>query len=150
MLLPEQIHPALADEPVPFILVVGDGEGSLTRGHVEQDDAEGEQVNDLSLVWHGVNEFRRHIAHGADSGGVEAISIASLNRACKAEVDNFYIELIGQENVLGLEVTMADAVRVEVVEGDDELLEVVAADRLGEWPGYLEDIEEFPSHDRLL
>jgi len=112
MLRPEEIHPALADEPVPFIFVVGNGKGSLTREHVEKDGSNCEQVNNLGLVWLRVHELRRHVAHGTDSGGVEAISITSLDWTCKAEVDYLNFKIIGKEDILRLEVTVADAVGV--------------------------------------
>src|SRR4029077_7134277 len=87
--------------------------------------------------------FRRHISDGAEDDsrfgalshrGRSGIGSARmLNELCQAEVENLYSSIFGQEQVLGLQVAMDNALLVRRRQPARRLDGVI--DRLANWNG---------------
>mmetsp|Transcript_18364 Transcript_18364/g.21664 ORF Transcript_18364/g.21664 Transcript_18364/m.21664 type:complete len:226 (-) Transcript_18364:25-702(-) len=122
----------------------------MARSHDEEDDTEGEQVDDLALVGLLGDDFGSHVAGSADLGTVDTGAIAALKRASKAEVDDLDVVVLVEEDVLGLEIAMGEAARVDVVDALEQLLEVELADLLSEGTGVGDVVEELATSDHLL
>mmetsp|Transcript_24528 Transcript_24528/g.28909 ORF Transcript_24528/g.28909 Transcript_24528/m.28909 type:complete len:390 (-) Transcript_24528:361-1530(-) len=129
---PELARPVRRDQLVVRVVHVCHVEGRVARVHNEQDDAEGEQVHNLGLVGLlGVN-LRSHEAERANDTTIDARAIATLHGASETEVHDLHIVELVEKNILALEIAMGETARVDVVDGLDELLGVVAADALAE------------------
>ena len=104
--LPEKIAPVGSEKLVVVVLFVGHLEGRVTRVEDEEDDAEGEQVDDLTLVGLLLKDFRSHVAWGSNHGAIEATTVTALEGAGEAEIDNFDVIHFVEKDVLRLEVAM--------------------------------------------
>ena len=148
---PEQVGTVLNDELVERILLARHlVEWLMLAAHAEKNDSEGEQVTGLALVLVVVENLWGHVHWGADFRRVEACSLSSGDVGCKTEVDDFHVEVLVQENVLWLQVSVGQALRVEVVDPVDHLLHEVPADRLAECSGAVDVLVKLTAHDRFL
>ena len=99
-----------------------------TRVHHEEHDAEGVPVGDLRLVGASGLQLRRHILHCSNKSIAEAHARLALDRASEAEICDFDVVVLIEEDVLKLEVAVRDAPAVHVADTLDHLLCVVLHD----------------------
>ena len=91
MSLPEEVGSVGGEQLVVVVFLVGHAERRVSRIEDKENDAEGEQVDDLTLVRLLGENLRSHIAWCADLRSVGAGAVATLKRASEAEVHYLYI-----------------------------------------------------------
>lgn len=94
-------------------------EGRLQRTHLEDNTAESPHVT-LGVVAALVPDLRRHVVRCADLCASQAL----LHELGAAEVPNLDVVFRGQENILGLDVSVEDTARVELLQAFTHLNEV--------------------------
>ena len=129
--------------------------GSLIKrhgatAHNKEDAAKSEQVDCVPLVALSVQDLRCHVSFSALEGSLEAVTLCSLERSCEPKVDNFAIEVVIQDNVLRLQISVTEAIHVHEADASEDLLEEIAALGLCENTGVIDVREELSSHDGLL
>lgn len=132
------------DSPEAGLLVVGYGseerillhdsqvERRALRDHDEQDDAQREQVHLSSVVRLLLVNLRSHVVGGAELRGQVARAISTGKRASESKVSQLEVELVVEQQVLGLQVSMSHSHAMAVVEAFESLSEVVSGHRLSE------------------
>ena len=60
-------------------------------------------------------KFRRHETWCSNICCIESLAILSSEGTDKAEVNNFYIKVFGEQDILWLYITMSEALAVQVV-----------------------------------
>jgi len=113
-------------------LIVGHAERRVTRIKDKENNSEGKQVNDLSLVGLFRKNFRSHVAGGAHLGMIIATSVTAFKGASEAEINDFDIKVFVQKNILWFEIAMRKAFGVDVVHTLQHLIKEVLANRLRE------------------
>lgn len=146
---PELIGFVGRDQLVVGVLHVSHVERWVTSIHNEEDNAEGEQVDDLGLVGLACVDFGRHEAKRANDAAVDAGAVAALDGARKAEIDDLDVVVLVEEHILALKVAMSEATSVDVVNGLDELLGIVAGDALAEWARVGYKVKQFTTWNEL-
>ena len=87
---------------------------------------------------------------GSDVRDVLSRAVTSLERAGESEVDNLDVVVRVEKDVLRLQIAMSQAHGVQIVDGQEHLLEVVLADVFGESSGVRDIVEELTTWDHLL
>jgi hypothetical protein len=64
--------------------------------HDKEDDTAREKVDNLTLVWMLVENFRGHVSGCSDDRPVEAASITTFERACEAEINDLNVVILVQ------------------------------------------------------
>ncbi|KAK6927183.1 hypothetical protein RJ641_008902 [Dillenia turbinata] len=77
-------------------------------------------------------DLRGHVGGGAAERVEEAVEADLIADGAEPKVGDLEVAILVEEEVLGLEVTVEDATGVAVSDGGDKLLEVAAAEVLGE------------------
>ena len=77
-------------------------------------------------------------------------AISALEPGGEAEIHDFDVVIVVEEDVLGLQITVAETSPVQVMDALEQLLEVVPAFLLLEGAGVGQVIEEIASRDHLL
>ena len=131
------------------VLQVGHVEGWVTGVQHEEDDTEGEQVNNLALVGLLGMNFWGHEAERSDNTAVHTIASTAFDGAGEAEIDNLDVVEFVEQDVLALEITMSEALSVDIVDGLDQLLGVVADDALLEGARVRNVVEELTTVNKL-
>ena len=93
--------------------------------HDEKDDAEGEQVDLLTIIRLACMDLRRHVVVRAEFGVQHARSVSAFHGAGKAEVRNLEVVVLIQEKILRLQVSVRNTLFMAVFKAVDRLLEVV-------------------------
>ena len=124
---PELLRAVRCNQLVVRILHVSHVEGRMTGIQDEEDDAKGEQIDNLALVRLLQDNLGGHVALSANDGAVGTRAIASLKRAGKAEIDNLDVVVLVKEDILRLEISVREASGVDVVDTLEHLLEEVLA-----------------------
>jgi len=109
--------------------------------HDEQDNAEGEQIDLLAIVRFACVDLRRHVVMRAKPGVQETGSVSACHRASEPEVRNLEVEVLIQEEILRLQVSVRNARSVAVVEAVQRLLEVVTGNGLFERSRVSDEVE---------
>ena len=111
------VKTAIEDETVEVLLLARLLEGEDTLDDDKEDDSEGEQVNLSALVALAFLYLGRHVSHRA------AVRFQRIDRLVTSETEVRYlqIELVVDEDVLELEVSVHDALLMHVVDGVEEL-----------------------------
>ena len=148
--LPEEVRSVGGEEFVVVVLFVGHAEGRVSGVEDEENDTEGEKIDNLALVRLAGKDLRSHVAWGTDHGPVGARSVASLKRASEAEIDDFDVIHLVEEDVFGFKIAMGEALGVDIVDTHEHLLEEVLADGLGEGAGVRDVVKELTTGDHLL
>jgi len=148
--LPEEVGSVSGEELVVVIFLVGHGEGWVTRVQDEENDSEGEEIDDLTLIWLSGKNFRSHVTWGTNNRSVSTRAITALKWASEAEIDNFNVIHLIKEDVLRLKISMRESFGVDVVNTLKHLLEEVLADLFAEGAGVGDVIEELTARDHLL
>ena len=139
--LPEEVGPVSGEELVVVVVLISSGEGRVAGVQDEDNDANGEQVNNLTLVWLLGQDLGSHVAWGTDARSVRTRAITALQGACEAKVDDFNVIELVEEDVLWLQVSVREALRVDIVDSLEDLLEVVSADSSREGTGVSDVVE---------
>jgi len=126
--LPEEVRSVSGKKLVIVIFFVGHSEGRVTGVQDEENYSEGEEINNLSLIRLSRENLRCHVSRSTDDRFVGARSVTSFKRACKTEIDNLNIVHFVKENILRLEISMREALGVDVVNTLKHLLEEILAD----------------------
>ena len=87
----------------------------MTGIQYEENDSEGEEINNLSLIRLSRENLWCHVSRSTDDRFVGTRSITSFKRACKAEIDDLDIVHLVEEDVLWLEISVSEALRVDVM-----------------------------------
>ena len=148
--LPEEVRSVGGEEFVVVVLFVGHAEGRVSGVEDEENDTEGEKIDNLALVRLAGKDLRSHVAWGTNHGPVGARSVASLKRASEAEIDDFDVIHLVEEDVFGFKIAMGEALGVDIVDTHEHLLEEVFANRLGEGARVCDVVEELTAGDHLL
>lgn len=77
-------------------------------------------------------DFRGHVALGAELGAEVAGAVAARDGGRETKISDLEVEVDVVEEVLGLEVSVGDALLVHVVEAVEELAEIEPASSLAE------------------
>lgn len=148
--LPEEVRPVGGKQLVVGVVLVGHAERRVARVQNEKDHSKGKQVHDLALVGLLLEDLWGHVARGADDRAVGARAIAALKWAGEAEVDNLDVVHFVEQDVLGLEISVREALGVDVVHTLEDLLEVVLADGLREGSRVGDVVEQLAALNLLL
>ena len=148
--LPEEVRSVGGEELVIVILFVGHAEGRVSRVKDEKNHTKSEKIDNLALIWLTSKDLGSHVSWGTDHGPVGAGTIASLKRASEAEIDNFDVIHFVEEDVFGFKIAMREALRVNVVDTHEHLLEVVFANCLVEGARVSDVVKELTARDHLL
>jgi hypothetical protein len=132
-------------EVVEVLFLASFLEGEDTLHDDKYDDSHAEQVNLSSIVCFSFFNFRGHIRHCASV----RLEVIDAFVASKTEIGNFQVQLIVNENVLELKITMHAAEVVHVVEGVDHLGHEEAASIFSHGTHGLAQVEEETSLDIL-
>jgi len=148
MLLPEEVGPVSCEQLVVGVLRVSLVEWRVSGIQNEKDDTKSEQVNNVSLVSLFHNQFWCHVGGCSQDSLKETTSVTSLDGGREAEVCESDIKFRVEHNVFWLQVTVSDSLDVHVVHHLEHLLEVVAANLLGEG-AKRNVVEELSTGDQL-
>lgn len=148
--LPEEVGSVRGEQLVVVVLLVGHAEGWVSRIEDEENDAKGKQVNDLTLVWLLGQNLRSHVAWRADLRSVGAGAVATFKWASEAEVDDLNVIHLVEEDIFRFQVSVREALRVDVVDALQDLLEEILADFLREGARVRDVVEELTASDHLL
>ena len=74
-------------------------------------------------------------------GHAETISIPAMDRACEPEVSKFQVEIFVKKQILRLEISMSDTIRVAIVYRDKNLLKVIPCLPLRDRPSLRNEVE---------
>ena len=147
--LPEDVGSLLEDVLEVGVFRVCLVKRRMTSIHDEQDDADGEQIDLVALVLFLVTDFGGHVAGRAQIRVQRTLAVTAHDGRGKAEINDLQVVLLIEEHILRLEIAMASALLVEVVERVQQLREVVAANFRGRWLDG-EILEEFALRHVLL
>lgn len=102
-------------------------EGGLPSDHVEEDDTDGENVSLTRLVWQLEVDLGAHIVDSSDESLRILVEVGGEH-----EISNLQIEVVVSVDVkiLRLEIPVGKTFVLNRLQSIDELLEVVAGDRL--------------------
>ena len=148
--LPEEVGSVGGEKLVVVVLLVGHGEGWVTGVKDEEDDTKGEKIDNLSLVWLSGENLWGHVTWGTNDRSVSSGAIATLKRASEAEIDDLNVIHLVEKDVLWLEISVGEALGVDVVNTLKHLLEEVLADLLAEGARVGDVVEELTASDHLL
>ena len=144
-LVPVLLELALEDQVVEVLVLLGFLEWEDTLHDNEEDDAGGEHIDLLSVVGLALLDFWSHVGHGASVG----IELVDFLVGGEAEVRDLEVQVIVDEDVLELKISVDDALGLHVTDdlahlGEEEptILFAHASDGLAE-------IEEETSGDVL-
>lgn len=113
---PETCVVANLDQMVKWIIAAGAPESEPPRGHKEEQCSNGEQVSRRATVARGLlSDLWRHVPRRADLTLQQAREVITAAVPCEAEICNLQIEAFVEEKILGLQVTVRDALKVTVV-----------------------------------
>jgi hypothetical protein len=129
---PEEVSSVRCDELVERIAGLSLGEGWMLGVQNEQDDSKSKQINYVALVWLLIEDLWTHIGRCAHHGCAEAGLVTTLQLNCEPEINNLSVVFLVEQDIFRLQVTVADAVRVKVVQAHQNLFEVKSADLGGE------------------
>lgn len=146
---PELLRAVRRNQLVVRILQIGHVERWMTGIQDEQNDTKGEKIDDLALIGLLGVDLGRHEAERADNTPVHSVASSAFNWACEAEIDDFDIIELVKEDIFTFEVTVRESLSVNVVDGLDELLGVVAHNLLVEGARVGNIVEELASMDKL-
>ena len=124
-------------------------EWCTTRVHHEEHDAERVPVRDLRLVGAASLQLGRHILHRAYKSIAEAHARLALDRAREAEICDFDVIVLIEQDVLKFEVPVRDAPTVHVADTLDHLLGVILDDGQGQTTFTDEVVEELALGQKL-
>merc|ERR1719188_1054329 len=126
--LPEKIRTKTRQQLVVVVLLICHAEGRVTTFQNEEDHTECEQIHNLTLIGLLGKDLWCHVARGAHTGQVVTGSISALKRTSESKIDDFDAEIFSKKHVFGLHVSVREALRVNIVDTGEHLVEVVLAD----------------------
>ena len=130
---PKVVGLAFGNGSVELVLVDLGGEKRRGLGdHREQDNTQGEQIYLLAIVRLACIDLRRLVTFRAKLLVQQAGSISACHRASESEVRNLEVEVLIQEEILRLQISVRNTRIVAVAKAGQRLLEVVAGDGLAE------------------
>jgi len=94
-------------------------------------------------------DFRSHVVVSAQDSPESASTVLSSHSRRKPEVGKEQIVLLVEEQVFRLEVSVSESLRVAVIEGLNQLLEVVSGLLLCETSSVAQEVENFTSVGKL-
>ena len=147
---PEHVLLVIHDRPVKLITWDGVLEGWAASTHNEKDDSHGKEVDDRTAVRGLFVDLWRVVAERAPVCGKVTVAFSALEGYDEAKVDDLNVEVGVEHNVFGLQVTMGESLRVQVVDSVHHLLEEVPALLLCEGPTVGDVVEELASWDDLF
>ena len=132
MIVPELLFVALLDQLEKRVAVGARlAERELRGDHREEKDANGEEVcRRASVAVIALDDLRCHVPLSSDNALLQSVAVLARDWASKAEVSDLEVEVGVEQQILGLQVAMSDALKVAVVETLEQLLDVVARDWL--------------------
>jgi len=137
-LLEVQISLTGGQQVVEVLLSAGLFEGEDALDDDEQNDAEGEEVDLLTIVGLAFLDLGGHVGEGA-AVALEAVDVLV---AGEAEVGEFEVHLLVDEDVLELQVAVDDSVGVHVLDGVEHLVSEEPSGVLAHRAERLADVEE--------
>jgi hypothetical protein len=99
--------------------LIGGAEGEDTDQHEIEDDSQGPNVRLCAIIGHSSDQFGTHVGGSAAVGGEEGTGGGG-----EAEVYELDASALVDQDVLGLQVTMANPLRVAVSNALQDLPEV--------------------------
>ena len=150
MLIPELFDTISIDQAVVVVGWVGHVEGWVSSLKGEEDHSEGEEVSVVPLVWLLLKDLWRHVAWCADHRVRESSAITSFKLAGEAEIDQLDVVVMVEEDVLRLEVSVREALGIDVQEAEEELATVKLDNGLLEGAVIHDVVEEFTTFNKLL
>ena len=98
-----------SEQLVVWVVLASRGEGRVTGLEDEKDDAEGEEVDHLTLVGLTGEDLRSHVAKSANFCCIGTRAISATERLGNAEVDDLdIVRLLIEKNIFELEITMRE------------------------------------------
>ena len=89
--LPEHVRPVLLQELEIAVVLVRHREGRVARVEDEEDDCEGEQVDNLTLVRLSCQDLGSHVPRCANLRRVGSGAVTTFKRTRETKVDNFNV-----------------------------------------------------------
>jgi len=132
MSLPEILVFASANLLVVLILRSSSAEGESTTNHNEQNDTSSKKINSRALIRLLKVDLGSHISLGTQNSVQVRSLLMTLNHSSVTKIGDLQIEVLVQKEVLRLEISVADAVVVAILDTFDELLEVSSSQSLAE------------------
>ena len=108
----------------------------------KQNHTECKKVDNVALVWLTIQNFWSHVRGCSDHGVVETRAVSSFELGGETEIDNLGVEFLVEQDIFGFEITMGEAVGMEIVETHQNLFEVKSADLVAEGTGGSNEVEE--------
>jgi len=142
---PENVGSACCETSIERVLGCCCGKRRVLSYHDEQDYGGCENINRLTDVGLLEVDFWCHVVQSSKLCCKESASIFTKNRCREAEVNQFESILMVQKNVVWLQVPVANASLVAIVEASHKLLEEVAGHRLVEPATHCNKVEELSS-----
>lgn len=121
----------------------------MLSDHDEQDDGTSKDVDLLTLVGLIKVDLRSHVIHGAKLSRQVSTAVSTLNWSSKTKVRNFESEILVQQKILWLQISVSNSLFVAVLQTRNELFEEVSGKRLIESSGDSNEVEELSSHGEL-
>ena len=126
--LPEVVGAILMKVLVVIVVFGGAFEGWMTRVKSEENDSEGEDVGNLTLVGLSLSDFWCHVGLGATVVCGQSSTILTSGVASKSKVGDLKVKISVDQYVFRLKISVAESFRVDVINCGEKLLEVVFAD----------------------
>jgi hypothetical protein len=121
----------------------------MSRYHYEKDNGRCEKVNFLTAVCLCQMDLRAHVAWSSKFGLEKTLSCFALDWSCETKVCNFEIECGVKHQVLWLEISMCDSLKMHMVEGHHELFEEMSGEPLLKLSRVSDEIEQFTTLGNL-
>lgn len=82
----------------------------------EQDNAEGEKVDNVTLVRLLQQNLRGHVSLGSEDSVEITTSVTALDRGSETKISDFNVEFVVKQDILRFQVTMGSSFRMDVVQ----------------------------------
>jgi len=123
---PENVSAVARDVIVESVGGEGMSERRVAGHHDKEDDSCSKEIDNLTLIRSFLVKLRSHVHLSSEFSVKLATSVTTFSRSSEAEVSNLDVEILSDEHVLGLQISVGNALRVHVMESREHLSEVVA------------------------
>jgi len=116
-----------------IVLGIGQSEGELPRNHRKQKHSDCKEVGWwTSIATLALSDLRSHVPLCADNALLQPCTVLAADGTSEPKVCNLQVEILVQQQILGLQISVSNALKMAVIEAFEQLLHVIAGDRLTE------------------
>jgi hypothetical protein len=142
-LLPVLIKLSVDDKVVEIFVFLSFLKWENTLDDNEKDDTSREHIDLLSVVGLALLDFWSHIGHGTSVG----LKLVDFLVSGKAEISNFEVHIVVNQNVLELQISVNNTFSLHVTENFAHLMEEISAIVFSHSTDGLADIEQEATSD---